>query len=197
MLEWLIAGSVALLCLSGIVLTALRLPGTWLIVLVGAGYIAWSAHAPGWWLAGALLAAAIVGEGLEFAASLVTAGRAGANRRATWGGLIGGFVGMSIFSLPVPVLGTIFGGLAGCFLGAAIGQYSGERQIRDGARVGFASAIGYVLGLVAKMGIAFAMAGLLAGVAIVGLIRGTPVQSLTDMQAPMPAPQEPEAPPTE
>ena len=94
-------------CTLGLLMTAVRLPGTWLIVLTAVGY--------GWFtgwerVSGVtvilLAAAATVGEIVEFVASMVTAKRAGASRQAAWGGLIGGFAGMILFSIPVPILGT-------------------------------------------------------------------------------------------
>lgn len=149
-------------CLAGLLLTAIRLPGTWLIIAVGAGY--------GWWtdwqgvgaiVLGILVGAAVVAEVLEVITSVLTAKRAGASRRAGWGGLIGGMVGMIFFSIPVPILGSIVGALAGCFAGAAIAELSVRKQLGQGAKVGVFAALGFALGAAIKVGIALAMTGLL------------------------------------
>ena len=151
-----------LCCLLGVVTTALRLPGTWLIV---AGAILY-----GWWgewtrislvLVGVLAGIALLGEAFELLTSVFTARKAGASRRAAWGGLIGGIVGMFLLSLPVPIVGTIVGAVLGCFVGAMIAELSVRKELGQGARVGLFSAAGFVLGTVAKLGIALVMAGIL------------------------------------
>ena len=161
----------AALCLVGVALTAIRLPGTWLIVATAIGY--------GWYgewqrisllTVGLLIGIAAVGEVGEFLASMLTAKKAGAGKRAMWGAFIGGFAGMFIFTIPLPLIGTIIGAVVGCFLGAVIGELSAHDDVRQGIRVGKAAAIGYVLGMALKIAIAFLMAGLLLGNAIVAAL---------------------------
>ena len=164
------------LCMLGVALTVIRLPGTWLIVATAASY--------GWYgdwqklsllTVGILISIAVVGEAGEFLASMLTAKKAGASKRAMWGAFIGGFVGMFIFTIPLPLIGTIFGAVSGCFLGAVIGELTSHRDVGKGIRVGRAAAIGYVLGMAFKIAIAFLMAGLLLGSAVVA-----PIDSPTD-----------------
>lgn len=157
-----------LFCVAGILLTALQLPGTWLIVVVSAGY-GWL---DGWGRLGvtvvALLAVlALLGEVVEFAMGGIVARRSGGSRRAAWGAIIGGFAGMLLFSVPVPVVGTIIGGVMGCFVGAVVAELTLHDDIGRGARVGVWSAIGRVVGLVSKLAIAFAMAAVAVGAAVV------------------------------
>ena len=149
-------------CTLGLLMTAVRLPGTWLIVLTAVGY--------GWFtgwerVSGVtvilLAAAATVGEIVEFVASMVTAKRAGASRQAAWGGLIGGFAGMILFSIPVPILGTLVGAILGCFVGAAVTEFIVRRKVGQGTKVGLFAAIGFVLGTATKTAVALGMAGLL------------------------------------
>ncbi len=47
----------------------------------------------------------------------------------------------------------------GCFLGALIGELTVHNRVDKGAKVGLFAAIGFVVGLVTKMGIAAVMAG--------------------------------------
>jgi hypothetical protein len=150
------------ICLVGLALTAVRLPGGWLIVM--------TALAHGWWtdwqpitvtIAVVLVGLAITGEVLELLMSAVTARKAGASRRAAWGGLIGGIVGMFVLSLPLPIIGTFFGAIAGCFCGAMIGELTAEKTVTASARVGVFSAIGLVLGAIAKLAVAFMLCGVL------------------------------------
>lgn len=149
-------------CTLGLIMTAVRLPGTWLIVLTAVGY--------GWFTEWErvsvptlilLAAAATVGEIVEFVASVVTATRAGASRQAAWGGLVGGMAGMILFSIPVPILGTVVGAILGCFAGAAITEFIVRREVGQGTKVGLFAAIGFVLGTATKTAVALGMAGLL------------------------------------
>ena len=80
----------ALLCVVALLMTAVRLPGTWLIVAAALGFGFWT----GWqrmsvWIVVALGVAALVGEIMEMATSAVAARKAGATRQAVWGGLSG------------------------------------------------------------------------------------------------------------
>jgi uncharacterized protein YqgC (DUF456 family) len=162
-------------CGLGVVLTALRLPGTWLMV---AGALAY-----GWWaswqgvdavIVGVITGLAVIGEAVEFFTSAVTTRRAGGTRQAAWGGLLGGILGMVFLSflIPIPIVGTVIGALLGCFAGAAVAEWSVHKQIAQGTRVGFFSALGFVLGTAAKLAIAVAMAGIL----LVAAIWGGPVE---------------------
>ncbi|MBI4717615.1 MAG: DUF456 domain-containing protein [Planctomycetes bacterium] len=148
-------------CLAGVLLTCIRLPGTWVIVAAAAGF--------GWWdgwqkLTGLTLAilvgAAAAAEVVEMMMSVVVARRAGASRQAAWGGLLGGIAGMLLLTVPIPVVGTIVGAVVGCFAGAMLAELYVRREVAHGARVGFFSAIGLALGAAGKLAIALAMAGL-------------------------------------
>ena len=159
------------LCMLGVAMTVIRLPGTWLIVATAIGY-GWYGdwHTISLITVGLLIGLAVVGELGEFLASMLTAKKAGASKRAMWGAFIGGFAGMFIFTIPLPLIGTIIGAVVGCFLGAVIGELTAHDDIRQGIRVGRAAAVGYILGMALKLAIAFLMAGLLLGSAVVAAI---------------------------
>lgn len=169
MLENVIITALVIACLSGVVMTALRLPGTWLIAAAALGY--------GWWsdwmgigttLAWIVVAIAVTGEIAEFTLTAITAQKAGASRQAAWGGLIGGFLGMlflaSLLSLPMPVVGTVIGAIAGalvgCFGGAMIAELAVRKKFAQSTKVGLLSALGFVLGMTVKNAIALAMSGI-------------------------------------
>lgn len=156
-------------CLLGLLLTALQMPGIWLIVAAAAGY--------GWHeqfrqftpaFVGLLAGLAVAAELCDFLPSLMLARRAGASSRAAWFGLIGGIVGMFALSLPLPIIGTVAGGVIGCFAGAVIGELSLHDNVDRAARVGFAAAVGRVVGLVAKLSVAVVMVGLCGYAAFAG-----------------------------
>lgn len=155
------------MCFVAVLLTAVRLPGVWLIVALAAGH--------GWWggwepvsltTVAILIGAAVIGEVVETLTSMFAARRAGASRRASWGALIGGFVGMIFLSIPVPLIGTVVGAVLGCFVGATIGELSARRKLGQGAKVGIFAAIGFVIGGAAKTALAMAMSGWLMYVVI-------------------------------
>lgn len=186
MWDSIILGTLVLCCVVGVLMTALRLPGTWVILAAAIGY--------GWWtdwqrigavLAGVLCGIAVVGEIVEFAVSALTTRRAGASRQAAWGGLIGGFIGMiflaSLLSLPLPVVGTMMGAVAGamvgCFGGALITELAVRKQLVHGTRVGAFAAVGFVLGVASKIGLALVMSALVIIAALWPLPDATPPET--------------------
>ena len=150
-----------IICVVSVLLTVIRLPGTWLIViaaLVFGWLTGWERMPPVW--VGVLAGMALVGEAIELVASVITARRAGGTRQAAWGGLIGGLVGMLVLSPPLPIIGTFLGAILGCFLGAAAAEMWMRNHLRQGARVGYFAAMGFVIGAATKIGLAMAMAGI-------------------------------------
>ena len=155
--------ALSLWCVLCIVLTAVRLPGPWLILLAAVVYAWWRSWEPlGPWMLGGLFAMAVCGEILEFAASALTARRAGASKQAIWGALIGSILGAVFLSfvLPIPLIGTVAGALVGCFLGAVLAEIATHQDLDRGARVGVSSTIGFGLGMIGKVTLAVAMSGM-------------------------------------
>ena len=153
-----------LCCCLAVALTALRLPGTWLLIVVTLGY-GWLSD---WQRVGLVMVAvlgglALIGEAVELLASVFTAKKAGATRQAAWGGLAGGLAGMLLLSflVPVPLVGTMVGALLGCFVGAALVELAMRKNLTQGTKVGFFSALGFALGAAAKVAIALAMSAVL------------------------------------
>lgn len=169
----LLTASVAAGCMIFVALTVFRLPGTWLIFIMATAYDGWNdwTRLGPWWL-GALVTGALLGEIVETLGSMELARRAGASRQAVWGAIIGGFVGMIFLSflVPVPLLGTLIGALAGCFAGAALVEVVVRERWAHGARVGVFAAAGFVLGSMLKTSIAIAMSAIVVA-ATLGPIR--------------------------
>ena len=147
---WTVSGALILLGLAGTVLPAL--PGVTL-VFVGIALAAWIddfARIPVWLLLilAVLTAFAWV---VEYAAAAMGAKRASASRLAVVGAVAGTLAG-------------IFSGLWGLLfmplVGAAVGEYIAQRDLRRAGRVGIATWIGLLLGTAAKVAIAFAMVGI-------------------------------------
>lgn len=153
--------AVGFLCLLGVLMTAVRLPGTWLLLAAAVAY-GWYT---GWERIGTatvliLAGVAIVGEVVEILAAVVTARRAGATKQAAWGALIGGFVGMLFLSflVPIPLVGSMVGAVVGCFGGALLTELAMKKNLARGAKVGVFAALGFAIGTATKVAVAMAMA---------------------------------------
>ena len=135
--------------LAGIILPVL--PGT-ALVLAGMVLGAWADDFTrvGWVTITVLSVLALVAWVLDYVAGLMGAKRAGASKLALLGAAIGTIVG-------------IFMGLIGVFfmplVGAAVGEYLAQRDEKRAMHVGIATWVGIMLGMVAKIGIAFVMIG--------------------------------------
>ena len=82
---------------------------------------------------------------LDYMAGLLGAKFTGASRQALWGSLAGGVVGL-FFALPGMVLGPLFG--------AAAGEFAARRSLWAAGKVGLGTLLGFVAGVVAKLGCA-------------------------------------------
>lgn len=88
---------------------------------------------------------------IDFMAGVFGAKRFGASPRALWGAALGALVGI-FFGLP--------GVLLGPFVGAAIGELTMLRTLTQAGRAGLGATLGLMLGVAAKLALAFSMLGL-------------------------------------
>jgi uncharacterized protein YqgC (DUF456 family) len=133
--------------LVGVVLPAL--PGT-LLIVIGLGLAAW---AEGFTRVGmgTLVAIGLIGAlsyGIDFAAAALGAQRLGATRHAMVGAALGTVAGLFL-GLPGIVLGP--------FVGAVVGEWIVNRDLRRAGHAGVAAWVGFALGTVVKVGVAFVM----------------------------------------
>jgi uncharacterized protein YqgC (DUF456 family) len=148
-LLWTLAVALIIAGLAGTILPAL--PGTALVLAgivlgawiddfarVGAGTLA---------LIGALAVLAWV---LDYVAGLLGAQKAGASRQALVGAALG-----TVAGLFMGLVGVLFMPL----VGAAIGEYIARRDHGHALRVGVSTWIGIMVGMLAKVAIAFVMIG--------------------------------------
>jgi uncharacterized protein YqgC (DUF456 family) len=149
-LLWITCAVLVLAGLAGTVLPAL--PGTALILggaVLGAWIDDFSRVGPGTLVVlGVLAVSAWI---LDYVASLLGAKKAGASRQALVGAALG------------TVAGLLFGVLGVLFLplvGAAIGEYVARRDQAQAVKVGVATWLGLLAGMLAKVVIAFAMVGI-------------------------------------
>ena len=149
------------------------LPGNWLLLAL-AGLFSWLVPPEGsrgvsLTTLGILLALAVAGEVVEFAAGAAGAAKLGASRRAILYSLVGAIVGSvagAVAGLPIPVVGSLVAALVGGSGGAAVGAYLGERSSErghgQGMAVGKAAFIGRLWGTVGKFAVGAVMLGVTA-----------------------------------
>ena len=146
---WVIAVAMIVVGIAGTVLPVL--PGAALIF----GGVALAAWIDGFarisvWTVFVLAVLAAIAFAADYLAAVLGAKRAGASQLALAGAAIG-------------VVAGIFGGLIGVvvlpFVGAVIGEFVAQRNLRRAGRVGLATWIGLAVGTAVKVAIAFTMVG--------------------------------------
>lgn len=130
-----------------LLLIPLGLPGGWLMLLVVAvgglyGKVSLTTL-------GVLTALVGAAELVEFVAVKVLSGRYGGSRRAFWGAIGGGLLGVLV-GTPVPVVGSLVAGVVGTFLGAAFVAFWETRRTRRAARVGWGAVLGRAVAAAVK-----------------------------------------------
>ena len=151
-LLWLLAGSLVLAGIAGLLLPAI--PGGPLLFagLVLAAWIEDFAYV-GWGTLAVLAALTLLTYLADFVAGALGARRYGASPRAIAGATIGALGGIFL-GLP--------GVLLGPFLGAVIGELTAQRGLHAAGRAGLGATIGLAIGVAAKLALAFSMLGIFA-----------------------------------
>jgi uncharacterized protein YqgC (DUF456 family) len=146
-LLWALGVVLVLVGIAGIVLPAV--PGHVLI----AGGLVLAAWAEGFtrvgpWPLVAIGVLAAASYFIDMAAAALGAGRSGASVRAMIGAGLGTIAGL-FFGIP--------GLLLGPFVGAVLGELTVNRELARAGRIGLSAWIGFLLGTVVKVGVAFLM----------------------------------------
>lgn len=154
--------TVLTLNILGLVMVAIGLAGAVLpalpglpLVFGGLWLLAWAGNYAqvGAFTLSILAVLLVIGLALEFIASSLGAKGVGASPQAVVGATLGTFVGI-FFGLPGLVLGP--------FVGAVLGEIKARRSLGQAAKSGVGAWVGLLLGIVAKLVIAFVMIGLFA-----------------------------------
>ncbi len=157
-LLWALVVALIVVGIAGTVLPAL--PGSILVFggIVLAAWIDDFARIPAWLLAvfAALTAAAWA---VDYFAAMAGAKRAGASKLALLGALLGTVAG---------IVTGLWGLLFMPLVGAAIGEYAAQRDLRRAGKVGLATWLGLLLGTAAKVAIVFAMVGVFVAALLLG-----------------------------
>jgi uncharacterized protein len=120
-------------------LTPMGAPGNWVMIAILAT-ATWFHHVS-YAAFGLCVLVAIGAEVLEFTLVKKHSDRHGGSKKAFWGALVGGFVGVMI-GLPVPILGSIVAGFLGSFAGAAAVTYMEAKDMGQAGRVGWGVLMG-------------------------------------------------------
>jgi uncharacterized protein YqgC (DUF456 family) len=149
LLLWILAGVLMLVGLAGTLLPVL--PGSPLM-MIGMLIAAWADDFTriGWVtlvVLGVLMGLSFV---IEMAAAALGARRVGASREAIAGAALGALLGM--------FLGLV-GLILGPFIGAVVGELMARRDSAQALRAGAGAWLGFVVGTIAKLALAFTMLG--------------------------------------
>jgi uncharacterized protein len=138
------------------------LPGNWLMILAAAVWI-WVCPERfqfSWTVLMALGGLALVGELIEFLASVLGAKKMGGSSRGATlsvvGSIIGGILGVLIgIPIPIPVIGVLISGILcaslGAMAGAVIGEYTLGTPPNQTMKIGGAAFLGRMLGTFGKI----------------------------------------------
>jgi len=149
-LWWILCAALILVGLAGTVLPVL--PGTvliWVGILLGAWIDDFTRVSVGTLVF--ISAVALLAWGLDYAAGLLGAKKAGASKQALIGAALG-----TVLGLFMGLVGVLFMPL----LGAALGEYLARQDQKRAMKVGLATWFGIMLGLLAKVVLGFVMVGL-------------------------------------
>lgn len=149
-LLWAASGLLILVGLAGIVLPVL--PGT-ILILAGIVLGAWidDFTRVGWVTVTVICVLAVIAWALDYVAGLLGAKKAGASKQAVIGAALGTVAGIFM-----GLVGVLFMPL----VGAAAGEYLARKNQQQAVKVGIATWLGIMGGLIAKVVIAFMMIGI-------------------------------------
>jgi uncharacterized protein len=146
---WILALTLVVAGLAGMILPVLPGPSLIFIGLVMAAWAEGFAHV-GWITIGILAILAIFATAVDFLAGALGAKKFGASRRAMIGAALGAATGI-IFGPPGIIIGP--------FAGAVIGELTVKQDINAAGRAGFGAWLGLILGMAAKVALGFTMVG--------------------------------------
>jgi uncharacterized protein YqgC (DUF456 family) len=159
--------STVLLWVLSVALIVVGLAGTVLPVLPGT-VLVWGGIVLGAWIddftrvsiatVAVISVLGLLAWGLDYAAGLLGARRAGASRLALVGAAVGTVVGLFM-----GLVGVLFMPL----VGAAVGEYLAQKDHARAAKVGMATWVGIMVGLIAKVVLAFIMVGIFSAALLI------------------------------
>jgi uncharacterized protein YqgC (DUF456 family) len=141
---------VVVMMLGALAAIPFGVPGVWIMVLLlltgtFLGTLSW-----GLWLF--LVGLALVAELGEFWILKRMGDHYGASKKAFWGAILGGFLGVLI-GTPIPIIGSVVAGFLGTFIGAGIVTLWESRSVGEASRVGLGVLLARTLAIGLKIGV--------------------------------------------
>jgi len=152
----IISLTVVLAMLACLALIPLGLPGLWLIVVMTLGLVL--AGQLSWTFGIAVSVAAVVAELSEFIVLKRFGEAYGGSRKAFWGALIGGMVGLFV-GVPIPIVGSLITAFLGTFMGAGLVTLFETMSIERAARVGWGLLLARTAAIALKVATAIVVIG--------------------------------------
>jgi uncharacterized protein len=131
----------------GLLSIPLGLPGLW--IMIGVAAVGAITGEIGTLTLLACVLLAIIAEIIEFVLVRRLTKQYGGSKKAFWGAIGGGFVGVLI-GTPIPIIGSIIMGMVGAFVGAALVTYAETKELGSAQRVGWGAVMGRLFTTVAK-----------------------------------------------
>lgn len=141
-----------LIALAGLAISAVGLPGLWLMVAASVGFsLATGAAVLSWQAVVVVAALALGSEIAEFLAGAAGSKNAGGTWRGVVGAVVGGVAG-GIIGVPVPVVGPVLGAILGAAIGAGLLELSnGQTSVQQAGSVAVGAAKGRFWGTISKL----------------------------------------------
>lgn len=158
-MSYVITVAVVLTMPLSIALIPLGLPGLWIVVVIVLGLVATGSLA---WTFGLIATGAAGAAELGELLVLRRYGKAyGGSRKAFWGAVLGGMIGLFV-GLPVPVVGSLITAFFGTFIGAGLVTYIETRSFVRSTRVGWGLVLARTVAVALKVATAVAIVGAVA-----------------------------------
>jgi uncharacterized protein len=129
-----LGAAVVLAMLASLLLIPLGLPGLWLMVVIVMGLVLFGQLSWSFGLAAAV--GALAAEVAEFFILKRVGEAYGGSRRAFWGAVLGGMVGLFV-GFPIPIVGPVVTAFVGTFVGAGLVTFLETGSFEHSGRVGW------------------------------------------------------------
>lgn len=141
-----------IVAVAGLAVSALGLPGLWLMVAATALFsLATGGVVLTWKTVVGIALLALASEIVEFLAGAAGSKTAGGTWRGIVGAAVGGVVG-GLVGVPVPIVGPVIGAILGAAIGAGAFELAGDsRDIRKAGNVAVGAAKGRFVGTLSKL----------------------------------------------
>ncbi len=149
MIGTLISVAALLAMLAFLLVIPFGIPGLWLMVCVVLGLVLLGKL--GWTFGLVVAGAVLLGEIAEFWILKRFGAAYGGSRKAFWGAVLGGMVGLFV-GVPVPFIGSVIAAFLGTFAGALIVTWVETRSLSASARVGWGVLLARAAAVALKVG---------------------------------------------